>query len=41
MNSQIWDRIREQKRLLDIFKRTKSKSDQLKFKKIIGARQMV
>ena len=41
MNSQIRDRIREQKRLLDIFKRTKSKSDQLNFKKIIGARQMV
>ena len=32
MNSQIRDRIREQKRLLDVFKRTRSKSDQLNFK---------
>lgn len=42
MNSQIRDRIREQKRLLDIFKRTKSKSDPTIFlKKFKGARQMV
>ena len=32
MNSQIRDRIREQKRLLGVFKRTRSKSDQLNFK---------